>query len=96
MKRRTHLFIVAIDEDPIAGGMDRSRIKSDVEHVIKNAFISAYNPQVEHLTMVERPSNFTEARDLTGVITLTLGGVTDHGPHTDLGFDMHYPAERPD
>ncbi len=58
MKRMTHLFLLAVDSDPIPGGMDFSRIANDVKHIVENAFIDAYNPKVVPLDALVRESNF--------------------------------------
>lgn len=82
MKRRTHLFLLAIDEDPIPGAFDKDRIIVDVRTVISRSFISAYHPRVVDLVSVERDSNFMRDAnlDLSAVIakvSLDEGGDID-------------------
>lgn len=59
MKKAVRIFLVAVDIDPIPGGMDESRIDEDITSILTRS-INHYNPRVSPQTTIVRDSDFMD------------------------------------
>lgn len=84
MRRKTKIYILAVDVDPVPGGMDNSRQKEDIESVLRHS-IAHYNPVVRFLGDVVRPSNFMDS--VTVPLSVTLCDLRDIDTEDELIFD---------
>jgi hypothetical protein len=80
MRRTTRVIVLAVDEDPLPGAFDKTRIVGDITRILEQA-IPHYNPKVQGIDSFVRDSNFV--RDVT---------VSYEVPSSTLTFE--YPAER--